>query len=258
MEKTALITGASSGIGLALANVFAVHGYNLVLVARNQETLQSTSDTLKKKYHIKVTFIPADLSLPESPKNIFLQCQEQNLGIDVLVNNAGFAIYGSFQDHPIEQHLNLIQLNLTSATHLIGLFLPAIIKKQGMVLNVASTAAFQPGPLMSVYYATKAYILSLSESLRNELKKTGVHVSCLCPGPTASKFTAREPEIEKTNLMKLAKRMTAEAVAEQAFRGLINNKAVVVPGFFNAFLAFWAQVLPRSLVTNISRWALEK
>lgn len=256
-NKTVLITGASNGIGLALARVFARNGYNLVLVARNLEKLKQVKTDLEKEFKVEIRILSKDLAAPNSAQEVFTALQAGQIEIEILVNNAGFAEYGLFSAVPLERHLSEINLNVYTLTALTGLFLPKMIERRsGKILNVASTAAFQPGPLMAVYYATKAFVLSFSESLRNENKNFGIAVTALCPGPTKTGFGDKS-DLNKSRLLAYAAPMTAVEVAEAGYAGLLNNKAVVIPGFMNKFLAFGTKVLPRSLVVAISRWTLE-
>jgi uncharacterized protein len=190
--KTALITGASGGIGEELAKVFAAHGFDLVLVARTETKLITLGDALSAQHNIRCTTIPADLALPESPAEVVAQLTKQEIRVDVLVNNAGFAAYGQFQEIDLDEQLHMIRVNIATLTELTHRLLPGMLaRRRGKIMNVASTAAFMPGPLMAVYYATKAYVLSFSEALNSELSGTGVTVTALCPGPTNSGFQSR-------------------------------------------------------------------
>lgn len=257
LNKTALITGATSGIGLALAEVFARAGYNLILVSRKEEALKNTAADLMLRYYIEAKFISSDLSQTDAPQKIFNFCQSQNIQIDVLVNNAGFADYGAFSEVGLSRHLNTARLNMLAPTALVALFLPEIIKRQGKILNVASTSAFQPGPYMAVYYASKAYLLSLSRALHEELKPYGVAISCLCPGGTRTNYhKLSEQKFLQTKLYQHLPLMNAEIVAQAGFNGLMKNKPIIIPGFINKFLAFWAQVLPNGIITKLSKWTL--
>src|SRR6201986_3308991 len=184
-KMTALITGASGGIGLELARLFAADGHDLVLVARSAGKLSSLAEELAGRHNVGVRVIPADLAGAEAPGDIFDELRRDGVSVDALVNNAGVGSYGLFAETDLRTELDLLQINVVALTHLTKLFLPAMIaRRRGYVMNVASTAAFQPGPLMAVYYASKAYVLSLSEALAAELKRTGVRVTALCPGPT--------------------------------------------------------------------------
>lgn len=259
MNQTALITGATSGIGLALAKVFAQNKYNLILVARKQEDLNKTKADLETEYHIQVATIAKDLGDKNAPQEIFDFCQAQNLRVDILVNNAGFGTYGKFAETDLNKQLSLLDLNMRALTQLTGLFLPRMISnKSGKILNTASTAAFQPGPLMAVYYASKAYVLSFTEALHNELKDSGIFVTALCPGATKTNFQNLEKGFNDTRLLKSGNVMSADAVAQIGFDALMQNKAFVIPGFTNKLIAFLTRLGPRGLVTAISRWTLEK
>jgi len=256
-DFTALITGASGGIGLALANTFAKNGYGLVLIARNQQKLDAVKNDLESKYKVRVKTLAKDLGQREAAQEIFNQLNSENIEIDTLVNNAGFAEYGEFASVPSDKQLAMVNLNIYTLTALTSLFLPSMLSRtSGKILNVASTAAFQPGPYMAVYYASKAYVLSFSEALRAELKNLGIAVTALCPGPTKTDFAANS-ELSRSRLLKYAQSMSAERVAEAAFSGLVKNKAVVIPGFVNKFLAFGTRLMPRKLLIAISKWTLQ-
>lgn len=259
MNKIALITGASSGIGLSLASVFAKNHYDVLLIARKQEDLDKAAVDLQKQFDVKVYTLAKDLSLPNAPQEVYDFCRTQNLQIEVLANNAGFGTYGKFAEVDLAKQINLIDLNIRALTNLTGLFLPDMLKrKSGKILNTASTAAFQPGPLMAVYYASKAYVLSFSEALRNELQGQGISVTALCPGPTKTNFQNLEKTFSETKLMKNFSLMSSDVVAEIGYNALMKNKAYVIPGFVNKFLAFLTRFGPRNLVTAISRSTLEK
>src|SRR5271154_4231612 len=191
-RKTALVTGASFGIGTEFARIFARESYNLVLVARTADKLRQLASELEKAHGTRSLILATDLTDPGASAYVLDQTTRSDIQIDVLVNNAGFGQYGKFAENDLEECLRQIQLNITTLTHLTRLYLPAMIeRKTGKILNVASTAAFQPGPLMAVYYATKAYVLHFSEALANELNGTGVTVTCLCPGATVTEFHKR-------------------------------------------------------------------
>jgi len=243
---TALITGASGGIGLELARIFAREGYGLVLVARSRERLDEIARELKPA---SVQVIAKDLTLPGAAQEI----QREAPKVDVLVNNAGYGVYGPFVKTPLAAEIGMIQLNVTVLVALTKLYLPGMVAaKNGRIMNVASTAAFQPGPLMAIYYATKAFVLSFSEAIANELQGTGVTVTALCPGPTATGFIA-EAKLEKSRLFKLMKPMDARTVAEAGYRALMAGKPVVVTGLMNKVLAQSVRFSPRSLVAKIAR-----
>ena len=247
-RKTALITGASFGIGLELARIFAREGYNLVLVARSADKLRQLASELEKAHATRSLILATDLTEPGAPAYVLDQTSRAELRVDVLVNNAGFGQYGMFAENDLEECLRQIQLNVTTLTHLTRLYLPAMIdRKSGRVLNVASTAAFQPGPLMAVYFATKAYVLHFSEALANELQGTGVTVTCLCPGATATEFHKRANATGQ-RFLKFGS-MAARTVAEDGYRAMMAGKPVVISGFKNWLLAQSVRFSPRRLVT---------
>ena len=251
-HKTALITGASGGIGHELAKLFAQDGYNLVVIARSQEKLAQVAQELQSKFGILVKAIPKDLAIPTAPEEIFTELQNEGITIHFLVNNAGFATYGLFADTDLNSELQMMQVNMVALTHLTKLFLREMVKqREGKILNVASTAAFQPGPLMAVYYATKAYVLSFSEAIANELEGTGVTVTALCPGPTETGFQKRA-DMEQSRLVS-GRIMKVETVARIGYSGLMNNQTVVIPGLKNQLLAQSVRFMPRNFVTQIVR-----
>ncbi len=252
-KQTALITGASGGIGYELAKLFAQDGYNLVLVARNAQKLTQIADDFKQKYGIAAKVIAKDLAIPTSPEEIFTELQQESIKIDALVNNAGFASYGLFHEIDMTSELQMIQVNVVCLTHLTKLFLKDMVKQgSGKILNLASTAAFQPGPLMAVYYATKAYVLSFSEAIANELEGTGVTVTALCPGPTESGFQQRAA-MEDSKLVSGQKIMDAETVAKIGYRSLLEGKTVIIPGVKNKIMAESIRFTPRKMVTKLVR-----
>ncbi len=278
MNPTALITGASSGIGRALAGRFVAHGYDVILVARNESALEDVGRALSGLRQgsgparqseaeaagpprgadksaaaggTKVRVISADLSVPHSGQALVNRLRADNLPVDVLVNNAGFGLQGEFATLSMDQQIEMIQLNAVTLTELTRLLLPAMLERRtGGVLNVASTAAFQPGPMMSVYYATKAYVLSFTEGIAEEVVGSGVKVSCLCPGPTESSFADRAGMTD-TNLFKSSTWMSADDVAREGFDGWNRGKAVVIPGFANRRGAMVVRFAPRQLVRRI-------
>lgn len=252
MNKTALITGASSGIGYELSKIFAKNGYNLVLVARNSDKLNSISAEIREQYDIDIKVLPKDLSDPLAPQELYDDLFADGINIDVLVNNAGIGNNGKFTDTGLEEYTALIQLNITSLTMLCSIFGKSMVKNgSGRILNVASTAAFQAGPYMSVYYASKSYVLLFSEGLKNELKDDGVGVTVLCPGATQTEFFKRSDMIG-TKLEKSPLMMSASKVAEIGFSGLMKGKSVVIPGFMNRLLVLSVRFTPRVIVTAIA------
>jgi uncharacterized protein len=251
-KQTALITGASGGIGLELAREFAKDGYNLVLVARSKDKLEGIAADFAKQYNISATVIAKDLSKASAPDELYNELKMQDIQIDALVNNAGFATYGKFVEIPLEQELQEMQLNMVTLTHLSKLFgKDMVTRKNGKILNIASTASFQPGPLMAVYYATKSYVLSFSEAIANELEGTGVTVTVLCPGPTESGFQERanmqESKLVQSGLMK------TDDVAARGYAALKRGQTVVIPGFMNQMLALSPRFLPRKMITKTVR-----
>jgi uncharacterized protein len=256
-KMTALVTGASGGIGEELARLFAADGHDLVLVARSRDKLARLAEELEAKHGVSANVLASDLARPESPREIFEELRGAGLRVDALVNNAGFGSYGLFAETDLKQELEMLQVNVVALTHLTKLFLPAMLaRRHGYVMNVASTAAFQPGPLMTVYYASKAYVLSFSEALSNECEGTGVRVSALCPGPTETGFVAAAG-MGDSKLFDRAV-MDARTVAEAGYRGMLAGKAVVIPGFRNNLLARGIGLFPRGLVTKVVRGIQEK
>ena len=257
VRETVLITGASSGIGLDLARIFAAKKFNLILTARAYPRLRELAAELEKQHDVEVHIIAADLARPESPHQIFSEITRLGLRVDNLVNNAGFGAYGDFKDIPLDVELEMLQVNITALTHLTKLTVPQMVdRRRGRIMNVASTAAFQPGPLMAVYYATKAYVLSFSEAIANELRPHGITVTCLCPGATATNFAARA-NMEKSRLFRMYK-MASRSVAMAGYKGMMRGKTVVVPGLLNKALAQGVRIGPRKLVTAVARSVQER
>jgi short-subunit dehydrogenase len=255
--QTALITGGSGGIGLALARQFAGHGHDLVLTARRRDALEAVAGTIEGKYGVKVTVIAADLTDPDAPQRLFDEIGIENIDIHFLVNNAGFGLGGEFVDTDINRELEMVQVNIAALMQLTKLFLPAMIKrKSGRILNLASTAAFQPGPLMSVYYASKAFVLSFSEALDEELRNTGVTVTCLCPGATATKF-AETAGVGNSKLFASIGGTTAEQVAQYGYEAMMRGERVAVVGLRNMIMVTAERFAPRKFVTMLSRKAQE-
>jgi short-subunit dehydrogenase len=251
-RKTALITGASFGIGQELAGIFAREGYSLVLVARTADKLRQLASELEKAHGTRSLILASDLAAPGAAAYVYDQTTRADITVDVLVNNAGFGQFGLFAENDLEECMQQIQLNITTLTHLTRLYLPEMLaRKSGRILNVASTAAFQPGPLMAVYYATKAYVLHFSEAIANELQGSGVTVTCLCPGPTVTEFHKRANMLSSRMLQFGA--MDARTVAEDGYRALIAGKPVAISGFRNWLLAQSVRFTPRRLVIAIAR-----
>ncbi len=255
---TALITGASNGIGLELAKVHASKGDHLVLVARSQSKLEEIKTSLENLYKVKVYTIVKDLSLSNAAQEVYDETQKQNIQIAYLINNAGFGDFGMFAETDWNKELQMINLNMTTLTHLTKLYLQDMVKRRsGKIMNVASTAAFQSGPTMAVYYATKAYVLSFSEAIDNEVRDKGVTVTALCPGATESGFQAAAA-MEESNLVKGKKLPTSKEVAEYGYAAMIKGKTVAIHGFKNWIMANSVRFTPRALVVKITRKIQDK
>jgi len=253
---TTLITGASGGIGYELAKLFARNRHNLVLVARRADKLAQVAAELQT-HGVSVKTVALDLAVPPAPKFLFDQLQREGIAVDILVNNAGFGAFGEFAQMPEDEILGQISLNITALTELTRLFLPPMIaRRSGRILNVASTAGFQPGPLMAVYYATKAYVISFSGALANELRNSSVTVTCFCPGATHTGF-ANRAGVEKSRLFQFGA-MSAEKVALDGYRALMEGRTLAISGAQNWVIAQSTRFAPRQLVTAISRWVAEK
>jgi uncharacterized protein len=248
--ETVLITGASAGIGLELARLFAADRNDLVLVARRKERLDSLAAELQRGYGVQVRVLAFDLADPKSPRAIFDAMAAEGVRVDVVVNNAGFGAVGPVVELPLERQRDMVQVNVAALTELTRLFLPGMIQRRsGGILNVASTAAFQPGPLMAVYYATKAYVLSFSEAVAEETAGSGVRVTCLAPGPTATEFAAVSG-VEHKLLFRLGT-MDARTAALAGYRGFRRGRSLVIPGLKNKLGAFAVRLAPRVWVRKI-------
>jgi uncharacterized protein len=257
MNKTVLITGASSGIGLEFASLFAKDGYHLVLNARNESRLKEIGDELTAKFGVKVTVAAKDISKPDSAEELTSELASAGIEVDVLINNAGFAAYGPFNETSWKEERDMIQVNIMALTALTKQLLPGMIKRNnGKILNVASTAAFQPGPLMAVYYATKAYVLSFSEAVNYELRNTNVSVTALCPGATATNFEKRA-SLESSRLFQSGA-MDARDVALEGYKALMEKKSLTIPGIKNRVLANLVRFLPRKSVLKIVHFVQDK
>jgi len=256
-NQTTLITGASAGLGLEFAHLFARDKYNLVLVARSGPKLAELAEQLRAAHGITVKTIPLDLGLPQASQTLFEETQRAGIHIDILVNNAGYGMLGEFAQIPLEESYGQIQLNITALTLLTRLYLgPMLERRSGKIMNVASTAAFQAGPLMAVYYATKAYVLSFTEAIADELRSSGVSVTCFCPGATLTEFQKRA-RTEDSRLFKRLMPMDAKTVAADGYRALMEGKTLAIAGFRNWLVAESVRFAPRKVVTAISRWVAE-
>jgi short-subunit dehydrogenase len=249
-QPFALITGASSGMGREMARLFAADGYNLVVVARRADALAELVRELTAAHRISARAIAADLSQPGAGRTIADALAGSP--VDVVVNNAGFGAHGPVAEIPLERQLEMIQVNITALTELTRLFLPGMLERnRGGVLNVGSTAGFQPGPNMAVYYATKAYVISFTDALAEEVAGTALHVTCLSPGPTATEFV----DVAGMRKSRLFQRtvMTAADVAKAGYEGWKQNKTIVVPGFSNWLGTLVVRVSPRSTVRQLTK-----
>lgn len=249
--KTALITGASSGIGLELAKIHAQKGDDLVLVARSEQKLLDLKKELESRHKIKVTVAAFDLSETQSAYDLFEFTEKNNISIDYLINNAGFGDFEEFSKSDLNKATQMIDLNIFSLTILTRLYLDGMLeRKSGKIMQLASTASFQPGPLMAVYYATKHYVLAFSEAIAEELKGSGVTVTALCPGPTASGFQ-NAADLDDSKLVKNKKLPTSAEVAQYGYHAMLNGKRVAIHGFQNKLMAFSVRFTPRSWVTAL-------
>ena len=258
MNNTALITGASNGIGLELARIHASKGCDLVLVARNKSKLDELKIELEKQFKVSVYTICKDLSAVDAAKEIYDETNKQNIEIDYLINNAGFGDFGMFAETDWNKELKMINLNITTLTLFTKLYLQDMVKRRsGKIMNIASTASFQPGPTMAVYCATKAYVLSFTEAVSNEVGDKGVSITALCPGATESGFQAAGA-MEESKLVKGKKLPTSKEVAEYGYSSMIKGKRVAIHGVMNYLMSASIRFIPRALVLKVSRQMLDK
>ena len=249
-RKVALVTGASGGIGMAIAECFARDGHDVVIVARSGAALDAIAADWQRRHGVRVTVHAVDLAKPAGAQELFDAVTGSGIAIDFLVNNAGYGLFGEFKDSELKADVAMMTLNMLAPTVLTRRFLPQIIARRGRIMNVASTAAFQPGPYMAVYYATKAYVLSLSEALGSELSTTGVTVTALCPGPTASGFQDKAA-MHDSGLVKGKHLPSSESVGAAGYRAMMAGKRVYIPGVMNKLMAASVRVSPRNLVTRV-------
>lgn len=253
MPETVLITGASAGIGYELARCFARGGDRLILVSRSESRLNQVAEELRKEYQADVHVYPADLSKPGEAAALFHRLMDAGLQVDVLVNNAGYGLNGPFVENDYIEESGMVQVNVTALMELCHLFGAQMVSRgRGKILNVASTAAFQPGPLMSNYYATKAYVLSFSEGLAEELRPRGVTVSVLCPGATRTDFFDRAGMHGVRLADGMVPVMKADRVARAGYRGLRKGRVIIIPGIVNKFTAQSVRFTPRWLVRKLA------
>jgi uncharacterized protein len=253
--STVLITGASGGIGYELAKLFARDHHNLILVARSADKLAEVATEIRV-HGVEVKTVVLDLAIPSAAKMLFEQLKNEHTAVDILINNAGFGALGEFATMSEANILGQIQLNITALTELTRSFLPTMLaRRSGRIMNVASTAGFQPGPIMAVYYATKAYVISFSEAIADEVRNSGVTVTCFCPGATHTGFAKRAGN-DKSRLFKLGA-MKVEKVALDGYRAVMEGKTLAISGLRNWLVAESTRFAPRKLVTAISRWVSE-
>jgi len=255
MDTRALITGATTGIGYELADIMAADGHSLVLVARDGARLEQRARDLEQRHHIRCVVIVRDLTDPNAAREIFAEVQRQNISISILVNNAGFGVYGPFAQTNLEDELRMMHVNMNAVVQLTKLFLPAMLaQRQGRILNVASAAAFQPGPGLNLYAATKAFVHSFSCALAVELQGTSVTVTSLCPGGTATEFQKRA-HMEHSRLFSggILSPMNPRVVAEIGYRAMLKGKPFVVAGFLNKLMVFASRRSPMMWPAYIAR-----
>lgn len=254
--KTALVTGAASGLGFELALLLAKDAYNLILIDIDAEKLKATENEILKDYPVNTQLMVRDLSVENIAQDIYNNVG--NTHIDVIINNAGFGVFGTFCDSDWERDSQMLHLHVLTATHLLKLFLPDMVKRgSGKILNLSSLAAFQPGPMMALYYASKGYLLSFSEAISNELKGTGVTVTALCPGPTKTDFQSVVSEDAADN--KIAFNMACpKEVALYGYNAMQKGKVVAIPGAINKFLSVLPRILTRNRTTKIVRKIQDK
>jgi hypothetical protein len=252
-----LITGASGGIGFELALLFGRDRYDCILVARSADKLHALAARLESEFRVKTLVVAKDLSKPAAVDEIYEEVTAAAMNVDVLVNNAGFTVFGLFTQTDLDAELEMLQVNVVALTALTKLFLKGMVQRRyGRILNLGSTASFEPGPLMAVYYASKAYVLSFSEALANELRGTGVTVTALAPGPTRTGFQKRG-EMEDSRLVQ-GQIADAQSVALAGYRGLMAGKTIVIPGFSNKLIPWVVRVSPRTVVTRVVRRMQER
>ena len=257
-KPIALITGASSGIGLELAKCAVADGYRVIIVAQTIVKLDQAEKTLREQYNAEVEALLIDLSKPDAAKLVYRAATKGGRQIDVLINNAGFGDFDPFAEADTGKLSQMMALNMVTLTELTRLALPGMVKRgSGRILNVASTAAFQPGPLMAVYYATKAYVLHLTEAISEETRGTGVTLTALCPGPTATNFEKRA-DLHESRLFHSRGVMHARDVAVKGWLGMLAGHRIVIPGWRNRILAFATRFVPRAWTTKLVKRVQEK
>jgi uncharacterized protein len=249
----AVITGASTGLGREFARLCARDGYDVVLIARSRPQLEALAAEIQQDTSRTARVIEKDLSIPDAAREVFDELTSAGLNVELLINNAGFGLVGRFWELDEEQQMRMVQLNVGALTHLTRLFLPGFVqRRRGQILNIASTAAFQPGPLMAVYYATKAYVVSFSEAMHNEVRDYGITITALCPGPTKTEFDKRAGGTN-TKLLKGRNVMDANAVSQIGLAAVRAGKPLVIAGRINAVMAFLTRFAPRQFAASMAR-----
>jgi len=258
-EETALVTGASSGIGLELARILAANGHPLVIVARDAARLSDVAERLRSEYHVPVSCHACDLAEPAGADHLWAEVVKANTRVDLLVNNAGVGVYGEFHDQPADAIGRMQIVNVVALTTLTRLALPGMIARQrGRIMNVASIVGYQPGgPRMAVYYATKSYVLSFSKGIAAELAGSGVSVTVLCPGPTTSAFEKRSGA-QQSRIYGLLPQTTARAVAIAGYRGMMAGRRVVIPGVLPKIVAYAGELSPSPIAIAVNRFLLKR
>lgn len=253
---TALITGASGGIGLSLAKIHAANGGDLILIARNLQTLERERQDLISKFNVDVTIIAKDLTDENAAQEIYDIVHRKNIQVDYLINNAGFGAFGFFAQTDWGKEKKMMDLNMTALVHLCKLFIPEMqSRRSGRILNIASNASFQPGPTMAVYYATKAFVYYFSSALYNELKSYNISVTSSHPGPVKTGFqNAADLQGADTRLLKFYPILSAEFVAKESYKAMMRGKRIVIPGFLNKVNAAGSKLLPWQIIIPITRW----
>ena len=249
-NRIALVTGAASGLGYEFSLLLAHDNYNIIMVDIDKEKLEKAKEDIQKTFDVKIKILIKDLSKPNVADEIFKDLDEP---VDILINNAGFGLFGFFAKTKWKREADMLNLHINTTTQLTKLALKSMIKKgNGKILNVSSLAAFQPGPFMSIYYASKAYLLSFSQAIANELKGTGISVTVLCPGPTRTCFQEVVSKDSSKNKIKF-NMASAKSVARYGYEAMIKGKTIAIPGMFNKFLAFLPRIFPRTIAANIVR-----
>lgn len=252
MKEYALITGASKGIGKSIAQLLAQSGYNVLLVARSETELKQLSESIGTTHKVEALYLPIDLSTEGAAKKVADWCKNLSVPLTILVNNAGFGLWGRFEDLDLAAQLNMLKLNMNAVVELTYFLLPILKEQQqSYILNVSSTAAYQAVPTLGLYSASKSFILSFSRALRYELKTTSVSVSCICPGPTDTDFAKRAGMDALADLAEKFN-MSPNFVAKTGLKGLFNKRAEIIPGFLNKLTSFAARYAPKSFVERIS------